>query len=192
MSIKNLHPRQDHSIFFVTFTCIKWKPLFQIANSYESVYKWFDYLYERKARVSGFVIMPNHIHAILYFERMWNSLNSIIGNAKRFLAYDIVQTLESTKNIVMLEDLTNCLSKREKKKGQRHKVFEESFDAKICYSRRFIEQKLNYIHLNPVAKKWKLAEDPWSYEHSSAAFYYKGIDKYDKILHVQDLVGVLP
>ena len=65
------------------------------------------------------------------------------------------------------------MKKGEKKKGQRHKVFADSFDAKECYSNEFVYQKLEYIHKNPVSKKWQLVNDYTDYPFSSAAFYEK-------------------
>jgi hypothetical protein len=50
-------------------------------------------------------------------------------------------------------------------------VFEPSFDAKAISSITFLNQKLDYIHHNPVMGKWHLCEDFTDYEHSSAAFY---------------------
>jgi hypothetical protein len=55
------------------------------------------------------------------------------------------------------------------------KYFEASFDIKECYSLEFIKQKLNYIHFNPCAGKWNLANIPENYVHSSAAFYGNGV-----------------
>jgi len=56
------------------------------------------------------------------------------------------------------QDILNYLAAeipgREKKKGQFHKVFIDSFDAKAIYNEKFFNQKLNYIHLNPVSGKW--------------------------------------
>ena len=56
----------------------------------------------------------------------------------------------------MLEKLSNLLSEREKNKGQLHKVFNDSFDAKAIITQRFLLQKINYIHNNPVNGKWML------------------------------------
>jgi hypothetical protein len=79
------------------------------------------------------------------------------------------------------QDILNYLaaevSEREKKKGQLHKVFIDSFDAKAIYNEKFFNQKLNYIHLNPVSGKWKLVNDYTEYEHSSASFYETGTVK---------------
>lgn len=162
-------------MYFVTFTCFKWLPLIEITDSYDGVYKWFNQLKITNVQVLAFVIMPNHLHVILYFPEAGYNLNKIIGNAKRFLAYDIVKRLKKINQQDIIEQLTSGVSDREFKKGQLHKVFEESFDAKDIYSEKFFYQKLEYIHFNPVSGNWKLANDFTEYEHSSASFYETGI-----------------
>jgi hypothetical protein len=73
-----------------------------------------------------------------------------------------------------LNHLASVVTEREKKKGQLHKVFIDSFDAKGIYNEKFFNQKLKYIHRNPVSGKWKLVIDYTDYEHSSASFYETG------------------
>ena len=168
--------RKQHSdeanLYFITFTCYNWLPLFQTTNSYDVVYKWFRYLREKKSiQVTAYVIMPNHLHAILYFPMPNYSLNTIISNAKRFMAYEIIKRLEEENNKALLQQLADALSLKEKSKGQLHKVFKESFDAKAIDNEAFFLQKLNYIHLNPVRGNYKLVNDWREYEHSSAPFY---------------------
>ena len=90
------------------------------------------------------------------------------------MAYEIIKRLEQMKKQDILNDLIDGVSEREKKKGQLHKVFTDSFDAKGVYNEKFFNQKMNYIHLNPVSGKWKLANDFTEYEHSSASFYETG------------------
>ena len=187
MPVRFKHDQHDHSIYFVTFTCFKWKWLFELSDAWHTVYKWFDALYKKDIRVMGYVVMPNHIHSLLYFPKMPGSLNNIVGNAKRFMAYDIVKGLEQKQHLLLLEELHGYVKKGEMKKGQIHKVFEESFDAKECRSRKFIMQKLDYIHKNPVSKKWQLVNDFTEYEHSSAGFYEKGIKRYENLLHVAEV-----
>jgi REP element-mobilizing transposase RayT len=192
MPVRFQHDQQSHSIYFVTFTCYKWLSLFQETNAHDAVYKWFDNLSNNNIHVTGYVIMPNHVHALIYFSRMPKSLNTVIGNAKRFLAYEIIKRLEEKKANELLDLLHGAVKKRERKKGQRHKVFKESFDAKECYSTEFIFQKLNYMHHNPVSKRWQLVNDFADYEYSSASFYEKGIIKYEKLMHIQDVLNEIP
>ena len=74
----------------------------------------------------------------------------------------------------LLAYLFDAVTKREKKKAQRHKVFDESFDAKGICSEKFLLQKLNYIHHNPVSGQWNLVKEYTEYEHSSVSFYETG------------------
>jgi REP element-mobilizing transposase RayT len=189
MPVRFQHNQYSNSFYFVTFTCFKWLPLFKEANAYDTVYKWFDFLHQNNMYVIGYVIMPNHVHALLYFPQMPKSLNTVIGNAKRFMAYEIIKRLEEKKATHLLDILHGDVKKREQKKGQIHKVFEESFDAKNCYSEEFIFQKLQYMHLNPVSKKWNLVDDFTDYEHSSASFYEKGLKRYEHLVHLSDVLS---
>ncbi|MBS1531504.1 MAG: hypothetical protein JSU01_14445, partial [Bacteroidetes bacterium] len=95
----------------------------------------------------------------------------LVGNGKRFMAYTIVRRLEQMGRDDLLIQLSAACSARERAKGQKHKMFEQSFDAKPVYSLDFLNQKLDYIHHNPVSGKWSLCDDFTDYEHSSAAFY---------------------
>ncbi len=135
------------------------------------VYKWFDHLKKQDYGTVAYVIMPNHVHTILYFPNAGFDLNKIIGNGKRFMAYEIIKRLEQLNRQDILTYLANGLTVREKGKGQLHKVFTDSFVAKGIYNEKFFNQKFKYIHLNHVSGKWKLVKDYTEYEHSSASFY---------------------
>ena len=118
--------------------------------------------------------MPNHLHLLLHY--MWNgkSLNTIIGNGKRFMAYDIIDRLEARKQERLLARLRSGVGLTDRERGQKHEVWIGSLDVKQCPTEKFVLQKLNYIHNNPCAGKWKLADSPSHYPHSSALFYMNG------------------
>jgi len=161
--------------------------LIEITKSYDIVYNWFNILKEEKTDTVAYVIMPNHLHCILHFTEANFNLNKIIGNAKRFMAYKIVERLKEQKEMGILELLSASVTEREKNKGQLHKVFKDSFDAKAIFSDKFLMQKLNYIHSNPVTGKWQLSKDFVAYEHSSASFYEEGVVKHFLPVHFRDL-----
>ncbi|HEV8286373.1 MAG TPA: hypothetical protein VGQ09_18825 [Chitinophagaceae bacterium] len=56
-------------IYFITFTCYRWLPLIELSNGYDLVYKWFDYLKTKNHFVTGYVIMPNHLHVLISFDK---------------------------------------------------------------------------------------------------------------------------
>ena len=171
MAIK-LKNRNIFCTYFITFTCIEWISLFKITNTYDMVYKWFTVLKnEYYADVVSYVIMPNHLHVILHFHNEGFNLNTIIANGKRFMAYEMINRLEEKGNTALLHHLESLVTERERKKGQLHKVFKDSFDAKAIITQCFLMQKINYIHNNPVSGKWMLAKDFVEYAHSNASFY---------------------
>ncbi len=148
MSVKYKHS-DVFSLYFCTFTCYNWMHLFTLTDGHELVYNWFNVLKEDKIEVIGYVIMPNHVHSILYFPEAGFNLNKILSNGKRFIAYGLVNKLEKANDTNTLTILKNGLTERERKKKQLHKVFTDSFDGKPIFSEKFLLQKLNYIHYNP-------------------------------------------
>ena len=114
--------------------------------------------------------MPNHLH-LLIFVNETEKINTLLANGKRFLAYEIIKRLELKKQYEILRQLEWAVTDKEKQRKKKHRVFEVSSDIKPCYTEKFLLQKLNYIHNNPIAGKWKLAKFPEEYFHSSAAFY---------------------
>ncbi len=175
LAIKTQHETIGHNTWFITFTNYSWIPLFEITSSYDLVYKWLKLIGDNHGiKTPAFVIMPNHAHLLLQLPGSNIDLNKLVGNGKRFMAYEIVQRLEKMGRHDILFKLSSACSDRERAKGQKHKAFEKSFDAKSVYSIDFLNQKLNYIHHNPVSGKWSLCDDFVDYEHSSAAFYELG------------------
>lgn len=174
MVIRTKHQVTDDT-WFITFTCFNWLPLFEVTQLYDMVYKWLG-LIEVKYQIKtlAFVIMPNHVHLLLHLTEYNINLNTVKGNAKRFMAYEFIQRLQRQNEHTLLNTLALACSVKEKAKGQLHKAFEPSFDAKPIYTLGFLNQKLDYIHHNPVSGKWNLADEFTAYPHSSAAYYYEG------------------
>lgn len=167
-------PVNATGIYFITFTCHQWLPLIERVKGYDLVYKWFDILNANSHTVTGYVIMPNHLHLLLHFVSNGKSLNTVVGNGKRFMAYDIIERLESRNEEGLLARLRAAVCATDRRRGKKHEVWKDSFDVKHCRTEKFLLQKLNYIHNNPCAGKWKLADSTICYPHSSALFYLSG------------------
>jgi len=157
MVVKYKHS-EEFTTYFVTFTCYNWISLFEITNSYDVVYNWFNILKAGGLDIIGYVIMPNHLHTIIHFPSPGYNLNKIISNAKRFMAYEIVNRLENSANKKVLQELSSKLTPREISKGQKHKIFKDSFDAKPIYADKFLFQKLDYIPVRPGRRARKSSE----------------------------------
>jgi len=143
-----------------------------MAESYDSFYKWFRYLKTTHTDVLAYCIVPNHFHCILAAdERASRSLSSILGNGKRFIAYDIIRKLQDSGYFKTLNYLSRSLNTTELTKNQRHKVFKPSFHSSLIETSDSLHRVIEYIHLNPVSKNWKLVDDWRNYPFSSAPYY---------------------
>lgn len=162
---------ESEGVFFITFTCFQWMPLIEQTNSYDMVYKWFDHLILNGHYINGYVIMPNHVHALIAFRNTGKSINSIVGNGKRFIAYEIIKRLEQQQESKVLHQLYLSVEAKDRERNKKHEVWEDSFDWKECRTHKFMKQNLDYMHDNPVRGKWTLATTATDYEHSSARFY---------------------
>jgi REP element-mobilizing transposase RayT len=186
MSVKRIQENKG-VVYYCTITCHNWLPLFEETEFYSEIYKWFKILEAQKVLIAGYVIMPNHLHLLLFLAENAQVLNKVIANGKRFMAYEIVKRLKQLNKDDILLVLSNDVPTNEKKKGKLHQIFTPSFDAKPCFTEKFLLQKLNYIHRNPVSGKWKLVQDYRDYLHSSAKFYELNQACLYNVTHYADL-----
>ena len=105
------------------------------------------------------------------------------------MAYEILKRLKKGERHEILRKLASDLSASSKARGQKHKVFRPSSDIKEITSQKFIDQKIGYIHANPISGKWRLAESMEVYPHSSAVFYSLGKEHRAPLVHVNELMS---
>jgi hypothetical protein len=51
-----------------------------------------------------------------------------------------------------------------------------------------LEQKLEYIHFNPLQERWNLVKSPEDYYWSSARFYEEGKDDFGFLKHYMERI----
>ncbi|MBA3649881.1 MAG: transposase [Chitinophagales bacterium] len=107
---------QSHHVYFITFTCLQWLPLFEITALYDYIYDWFARLRKDSNQLIGYVIMPNHIHLLLFIPDRSKPVNDIIKEGKRFMAYEIVKWLKQLNRKDILMKLSSALTDKGKEK----------------------------------------------------------------------------
>jgi hypothetical protein len=116
------------------------------------------------------------------------AINKLLAEGKRFMAYEIRKRLEDGGHDDLLSIMAAGVRPGDAKRGQRYRVFETSSDVKDCWSPKFLYQKLDYMHNNPVQGKWALVDDPARYPYSSAGFYLLDSEPAVPLLHVGELL----
>lgn len=189
MSVRRVHTEFD-TFYFITFTCYHWIPLFEITNLYNFIYRCFDMNKSKGIYTCGYVIMPNHLHTLVYTKNKKDTINQIVSESKRFMAYEIVKRLKKTGRNELLTIMHNSVNPNDVSKGQIHNVFQSSLDIKRIITEKFIRQKLNYMHKNPVSGKWRLVEQYHDYAHSSARFYDMGEHGIYNVVSYSDAMNI--
>ena len=161
---------------FFTATNLWWKKLLQPDKYKQIIIDSLKFLVENKrVKVYGFVIMPNHIHIVWKIDE-----NHKLENVKRdFLKY----TAQLIK-FDLMENHPQVLPHFEVNlKDRKYQFWERNPLSIDLYSRKVVSQKLNYIHTNPLQEKWELAKTPEEYWFSSVRFYETGVDDFGFLTH---------
>ena len=111
--------------------------------------------------------MSNHLHLIVYRESEKN-LTELLGRFKSFTAKEILKSIETTSEESRKEWLLYLFAFFAKKNRQYNKqhFWQYTNYPVLLDSTAIIEQKINYIHENPV--KAGIVTDEAYYVYSSA------------------------
>ena len=74
-------------------------------------------------------------------------------------------------------------------KDRKYQLWQRGAMNKELHSQKMFEQKLNYIHSNPVKGKWMLSDDPASYYYSSAKYYETDDNSFSFLSHYIEYFG---
>lgn len=160
MKMTRFRSRHLNNVHFVTTATFKRIPIFKNEFACDIFVNVLDELREtHKLKVAGYVIMPDHIHLLL------NPLDVTIAVIMRKLkgksARLIVDWLRKNGRDSSLEKLSIA----DKTERQSYAVWQRDFSAIDIVCPKFFQQKLGYIHMNPVAAG--MCQQPGDWKHSS-------------------------
>lgn len=156
-------------IYFWTATIHKWKSLLYFPEQKEMIINSLKHLHEKKlVTIYAFVIMPNHIH-IIWKQNKRNGKEMPRSSFMKHTARELLKKVNDygkSKNFKVLA--TN----------KKHQVWQPDSYSIELYSKKFITQKLDYIHGIPTKGRWKQCKDGTEYKYSSSKFYTSGFDDF--------------
>lgn len=169
---------EDYILFF-TATILDWKPLLKSDDRKTIIMDSLKFLASNKRIfLYGFVIMPNHIHLLWRMQE-----NHALKDVQRdFLKF----TAQQIKFQIIDSDALKLAPYKKEAKDRQYQFWQRNSYNKRIYNRTVFEQKLDYIHANPLQQKWKLAKYPEDYFFSSAKYYIDNIDEWGFITHYHD------
>ena len=117
--------------------------------------------------------MPNHIHLLLHIPET-DTIKAVQRDFLKFTAQQIKFYLKESNPDKLSLLLVNA-------KDRKYQIWERNARVTEIENNLIFEQKLSYIHNNPLQQKWQLCESPEDYKYSSAAFYSEGKDEFEML-----------
>jgi len=150
---------------FITTTCLEWKPVIHGDLYKDEIIESMRFLVQqRRVVVYAFVIMHNHFHLI------WQMLGEyqrakVQRDFLKFTAQKILMHLRNERSPLLMELRVDA-------RDRKHQVWERNSLSVPLWSPKVWQQKINYIHNNPVRAGYCLS--PEDYKYSSASQYLYG------------------
>ena len=162
---------EDHQeVYFLTSTVVDWIDVFTRKELAEIVVDSLRYCQTEKGLLLySWCLMPSHLHLIVSATD-GKSISDIMRDFKKFTSKKIVQTIQTineSRKEWMLDKFE--FAGRWNPKIENYKFWQDGIHPIILTSNHFIDQKLSYIHQNPVSAG--MVFEPQHYVYSSAIDY---------------------
>ncbi len=163
--------RDQDKLYFVTFTVIHWLDVFVRREYKDILLESLRYCQKNKGlEVWAYCIMSSHAHMILG-RHGEPSLQGIIRDIKKFTSLEIIKAIQGNDQESRRE-LFMWLFERAGRKNNnntRYQFWQQSNHRIELNTNQKLDQRLNYIHQNPV--EGGIVLSPEDYLYSSAMNY---------------------
>ncbi|HJS00635.1 MAG TPA: transposase [Flavobacterium sp.] len=156
--------------YFISFATVNWIDVFTRDIYFSSIIESLDFCRTNKGmELYGYCIMPSHVHLI--FRSSLNDPSGLIRDFKSFTSKKMLQLIEDNPQESRKEWMLWMFSRAGIKNSNNvNKQFWQQHNQPIeIWSLKVFEQKLNYIHQNPVVTGF--VTNPIDWKYSSARNY---------------------
>jgi putative transposase len=175
--------RKPEAAYFVSFATVNWVDLFT-REIYRSILsESITYCRKHKGmELYAYVFMPNHVH--LLFRSIENDPSGLIRDFKGYTSRKLLQAIKDNPRESRKEYLLKLFEGAGAKTSnvQKYQLWQQNNKPIEVYSTWVLEQKVNYIHNNPVEEGFVTNPAEWKY---SSARNYSG----DQTVLEIDLMG---
>ncbi|MBI4811564.1 MAG: transposase [Ignavibacteriales bacterium] len=163
-------PETEDQLYFLTSSIIYWTYIFNEPTYFEIIIESLKHCQQHKSLIiAGYVIMPNHLHLICAGSKE-RKLADTMRDFKHYTACKILDNLRLSQRWKELEIFHRAAIKEGK--GNEHRFWTEGTHPILVDTEKMFQEKLNYMHNNPVRKGFVAEPEHWLY--SSARNYILG------------------
>jgi putative transposase len=154
------------ALYYLTFTVLEWLPVFVVDEPCLIVTESLNYCHQHKSlRINAFVIMPTHLHLILFDHDFNNErLQRTIRDMRQYSGRPLADYCEQSMPAVFGQVIRGT-----KRTDRARQFWQPSRHPVAIWSAAFWQTKVRYIHENPLRKG--LVWDVTGWRFSSAAYW---------------------
>jgi REP element-mobilizing transposase RayT len=177
---------------FVTLSVVGWIDVFSRDMYRKIIIDSLSFCQKEKGLViNAYVIMSNHIHMICYTKEPF-LLSEVLRDFKKFTANFIIESIQNNEKESRKKWMLQLFAYFAKynKNNKIHQFWQQGNHPVELSTPKWINQKLAYIHLNPVRNG--LVQQEEDYLYSSAGVYAgrEGLLEIEKI-ELDNTIGYL-
>jgi REP element-mobilizing transposase RayT len=145
MSLPRFHI--EGHIYYITTVIYNRLPIFTRPSFIIPLFDSLNfYHYQQEFKLLGYVVMPDHLHLIIWpYGKA--TVSDIMRDYKTFTAKRIIRQAA----VEQITDWIMAFEQAGQETGRSdNKVWQDSYWDENVYTERFLRQKLNYVHRNPL------------------------------------------
>ena len=173
--------KDPDGVYFITFATVQWVDVFTRLVYKDIVVNSLKYCQEEKGlELFAWVIMSNHVHLIARAQEGYH-MSDILRDLKKYTSKKIIEAIDHPQESRKSWMLWIFKSAGERNPNNENFQFWQQDNHPIqLVSEAMIDQRLNYLHQNPV--KAGIVLEPHEYKYSSAINYADGKGLLDVVL----------
>lgn len=159
------------SLYFVSFATVGWIDVFTRREYKDMLVESLNYCQQQKGlELYGWCIMSNHVHLIARSAE-GTSLSDTLRDFKKYTSSRIIKAIQDNLQESRKEWMLSIFKQAGayNSNNKNYQFWRQDNKPIEIYSADVIQQKLNYVHNNPVVEG--LVERPEDYLYSSAKDY---------------------
>ncbi|MBI4947361.1 MAG: transposase [Bacteroidetes bacterium] len=171
-------------LYFVSFSVVGWMDVFVRREYQDILVDSISFCQKNKElKLFFYCIMPSHVHFITYSEN--GSLSDVLRDFKSFTAKKVMDAIENNRQESRKEWLIHQFEYYAKisPQKQERQFWKHDNHPFYLYSNKMIQQKVDYIHFNPVESgfvnephEWRLSsankDSPVKMDEAPHRFYF--------------------
>lgn len=168
---RNYKFHNPDGLYFVSFAVIEWIEVFKQESYIDILLDGLVYCQKKKGmEIVAWCVMTNHMHLIFRTTGLYEP-QKVLGEFKQFTSRMLVEAIRTnpreSRKEWMVDQFKRAAAKSSNVKN--YQFWRHDNKPIELWSNKVIDQKINYVHQNPVKKGW--VQKPEDYPYSSAKDY---------------------